>query len=97
MEVLGTSMSPEGGMRTTVRLNFARGAVTNLYTWDRDGRIMDLGARPYAPTELLPAEQGEFRIFDVRTGVSSRITFAADGMHVTSATGTIRAPKYTER
>ncbi len=96
-EVLGTTMSAEGGMRTTVRLNFAQGAVTNLYTWDRDGRIMDLGARPYAPTELLAAGAEEFRIFDARSSTSSRLTFTRDALLVTSSKGTIRVPKRAER
>jgi CubicO group peptidase (beta-lactamase class C family) len=97
LEVLGTTASPEGGLRTTVRLNFARGAVTNLYTWNREGVIMDLGARPYAPTELLPAEQGEFRVFDARGGAASRLAFTRDGLRVTSAKGVISVPRTVDR
>lgn len=75
IDVLGTSADPEGGFRTTVRINFANGGATNLYTWGRDGFIMDLGARPFAATELVPAENGEFRAFDSRTGAGVRVTF----------------------
>ncbi len=90
IDVLGTSAGPEGGLRTTVRLNFANGGATNIYTWGRDGFIMDLGARPFAPTELVPAENGEFRAFDARNGVGARVTFA-DGKGIASTrTGTIR-------
>lgn len=78
VEVLGTVRGPEGGMQTTVRLNFDRGGATNIYTWDRSGHIMDLGARPYAPVELLPSENGEFRSFDARGGAGARLSFTAD-------------------
>ena len=66
IDVLGTSAGPEGGLRTTVRLNFANGGATNLYTWGRDGFIMDLGARPFAPTELVPTAKGESSARSVR-------------------------------
>lgn len=88
IDVLGTVADPEGGFRTTVRINFANGGATNLYTWDRDGFIMDLGARPFAATELVPAEGGEFRSFDSRTGGGVRLTFQ-------NASGTAITPKGT--
>ena len=76
IDVLGTTPGPEGGMRTTVRINFAKGGATNMYTWDPRGVIMDIGARPFTPTELLPGAHGEFRTFDARGGVGARLTFA---------------------
>ena len=76
IDVLGTSTGPGGGMRTTVRINFAKGGATNMYTWDGKGVIMDIGARPFAPTELLPGANGEFRTLDVRGGAGARLTFA---------------------
>ncbi len=77
VEVLGTVRGPEGGLQTTVRLNFERGGATNIYTWDRRGHIMDLGARPFAAVELLPSDNGEFRSFDARSGAGARLLFAA--------------------
>ncbi len=76
VEVLGTVRGPEGALQTTVRLNFERGGATNLYTWDRSGHIMDLGARPYAAVELIPSANDEFRAFDARGGAGARLTFA---------------------
>ena len=72
IEVLGTALGPEGERRTTVRISFSDGAATNLYTWDRAGRIIDLGARPYAQTELLAAPGGEWRTYDERSGGGAR-------------------------
>ena len=77
VEVLGTVRGPEGALQTTVRLNFARGGATNIYTWDRTGHIMDLGARPYTAVELIPSESGEFRAFDARGGTGVRLVFDA--------------------
>ena len=77
VEVLGTVRGPEGGLQTTVRVNFVRGGATNIYTWDRGGHIMDIGARPFAAVELLASENGEFRSFDTRSGRGARFSFAA--------------------
>jgi len=77
VEVLGTVRGPEGGLQTTVRVNFVRGGATNIYTWDRGGRIMDIGARPFAAVELLSSGNGEFRSFDARGGGGARFSFAA--------------------
>jgi CubicO group peptidase (beta-lactamase class C family) len=74
-DVLGTVPGPEGGIQTTVRLNYSGGGATNIYTWDRSAHIVDLGARPYQGTELVPSAPGEFRAFDGRGGV--RLTFDA--------------------
>ena len=61
IEVLGTAPGPEGGLRTVVRVNYARGGATNLYTWDRNGAIMDIGAKPYKPIELSADASGDLR------------------------------------
>ncbi len=74
IDVLGTVRGPEGGLQTTVRLNFASGGVTNIYTWDRTGHIMDLGARPYQALELMPSEGGGFRSFDARSGTGAKFS-----------------------
>jgi len=50
-----------------VRLNFSGGGATNIYTWSRDAKIMDIQARPFTPTELIPSEAGEWRAFDGRS------------------------------
>jgi CubicO group peptidase (beta-lactamase class C family) len=77
IDVLGTIRGPEGGLQTTVRLNFERGGATNIYTWDRTGHIMDLGARPWQAVELVPSAAGEFRSFDGRGGIGVRLVFDA--------------------
>jgi hypothetical protein len=84
IDVLGTLRGPEGGMQTTVRLNFSGGGATNIYTWDRSGHIMDIGARPYQSIELVPAANGEFRTFDPRTGAGARLSLV--GSNLTAAT-----------
>lgn len=76
-EVLGTVHDSRGGLQTTVRLNFERGGVTNIYIWDCAGQLMDLGARPYQAVELIPSESGEFRTFDGRGGTGVRLVFDA--------------------
>ncbi|MBW7932114.1 MAG: beta-lactamase family protein [Gemmatimonadaceae bacterium] len=76
LEVVGSLRGPEGGLRTTVRLNFERGGATNIYTFNRSRRIEDLGARPYAAVELIPTKGGEYRTYDPRGGASMRLTFA---------------------
>jgi hypothetical protein len=75
LDVIGTLRAPDGGLRTTVRLNFERGGATNIYTFNRSRRIEDLGARPYAAVELIPSGAREFRSFDPRGGDSMRLVF----------------------
>ena len=89
IEVLGTVRGAEGGLQTTVRLNFERGGATNIYTWDRNGHIMDLGARPYAAVELMPSDNGEFRSFDARGGAGARLTFTALSATATTPRGPV--------
>lgn len=75
LDVIGTLRAPDGGLRTTVRLTFERGAATNIYTFNRSRRIEDLGARPYSTVELIPSGAREFRSFDPRGGGSMRLVF----------------------
>lgn len=75
LDVIGTLRAPDGGLRTTVRLNFERGGATNIYTFNRSRRIEDLGARPYAAVELIPSGTREFQSFDPRGGGSMRLVF----------------------
>jgi len=90
IDVLGTIPGPEGGLQTTVRLNFDRGGATNIYTWDRENKIMDLGARPYAPVELVTAAGGELRSFDARTNSGARFIVSGDTLIAQTAKGPIR-------
>jgi len=76
IDVLGTVRNPEGDMQTTVRLNFSGGGATNVYAWNRAGRIVDIEARPYQAVELVSATGGEFRSFDARSGTGARLTLA---------------------
>ncbi|HVT39782.1 MAG TPA: serine hydrolase domain-containing protein [Gemmatimonadaceae bacterium] len=66
--VLGTVAGGMGPLQTTVRLDFERGTVTNLYAWNRDDRIVDVGARPYQSTELVTMGDTQFAVFNVRSG-----------------------------
>ncbi|HEY3287418.1 MAG TPA: serine hydrolase domain-containing protein [Gemmatimonadaceae bacterium] len=75
IDVIGSLRGPEGGLRTTVRLNFARGGATNIYTFNRSRRIEDLGARPYSAVELILTGGGEFLTFDLRGGTTVRLRF----------------------
>jgi CubicO group peptidase (beta-lactamase class C family) len=88
-DVLGTISGPEGGLQTTVRLNFDRGGATNIYTWDRESKIMDLGARPYAPVELLWAADGGLRSFDARSATGAHFLMSGAGLTAPTPHGTI--------
>jgi CubicO group peptidase (beta-lactamase class C family) len=79
VEVLGTTAGAGGLRRTTVRITFTRGQVTNLYTWEPNGTIADIGARPFAPIEIGATDSGEFRSWDPRTGGGVRLVFTARG------------------
>ncbi len=41
-EVLGTVPTADAYAATTIKLQFERGAATNIYVWNRKGRIVDL-------------------------------------------------------
>ena len=66
VDVLGTVGDAEAFAATTVRLTFERGAATNIYAWNEAGRIVDLRARPYESTELVPVGAGEFETLGAR-------------------------------
>jgi CubicO group peptidase (beta-lactamase class C family) len=89
IDVLGTIPGPEGGLQTTVRLNFDRGGATNVYTWDRENKIMDLGARPYAPVELSWEADGGLRSFDARMGAGAHLVMSLGGLTAQTPHGTI--------
>jgi hypothetical protein len=82
-EVVGSLRGPEGGLRTTVRLNFERGGATNIYTFNRSRRIEDLGARPYVAVELIPTGRGEYRTFDPRGGIGAHLSFSGGAAAIT--------------
>lgn len=77
--VLGTVPLPQGPVQTTVRIDFERGVATNIYVWDRTGKIVDVGARPYQSVELSAAENGEFRSFSLRSGGGLRFRAESSG------------------
>ena len=74
-DVLGSVPLPQGPVQTTVRLDFERGIATNIYVWGRDGKIVDVGARPYQSVELLPTGDKEFSSFNERSGRGMRLRF----------------------
>jgi hypothetical protein len=89
LDVIGTLRAPDGGLRTTVRLNFERGAATNIYTFNRSRRIEDLGARPYFAVELIPSGAHEFRSFDPRSGGSMQLIFEGAAAFGITPTGRV--------
>ncbi len=89
LDVIGTLRAPDGGLRTTVRLNFERGGATNIYTFNRSRRIEDLGARPYSAVELIPSGAHEFRSFDPRGGGSMRLVFEGTAAFAITPTGRV--------
>lgn len=89
LEVIGTLRAPDGGLRTTVRLSFERGAATNIYTFNRSRRIEDLGARPFSAVELIPSSAREFQSFDPRGGGSMRLLFEGTSAFAITPTGRI--------
>jgi CubicO group peptidase (beta-lactamase class C family) len=90
VEVLGTVPIFDGDLRTTVRLNYERGSATNLYTWDRQGRIVDIGAQPFAATPLVTVSATEFQTFDLRARASMRLRRDGDDLVAITPQGTVR-------
>ena len=88
-DVLGSAPDPEGGIRTTVRLRFANGDATNLYTWDQGGHIVDIGARPYESLELLPTASGEWQTLDARGAPAARLRLSNGRATATTSKGSI--------
>ena len=90
VEVLGTIRTASGALRTTVRLNYSGGGATNLYTWNAQGVITDVGARPWQPIELTPSADGLLRTFDPGTGMGARFSADALGLTVQGAATSIQ-------
>ena len=90
IEVLGTAPGPDGGMRTTVRVNYARGGATNLYTWDRSCAIMDIGARPYAPVELTADAHGDLRATGERMNSGAQFRVMNGSLSAITPRGVVR-------
>jgi hypothetical protein len=88
--VLGSVPLPQGPVQTTVRIDFERGIATNIYVWDRNGRIVDVGARPYQPVTLMASGSGEFRAFNERTGGGMRVRMAGGALLVATPRGDVR-------
>jgi CubicO group peptidase (beta-lactamase class C family) len=88
--VLGTVPLPQGPVQTTVRVDFERGTATNIYVWDRAGKIVDVGARPYQSVELTAGENGEFRSFNLRSSGTMRLHADGAGILVATPRGEVR-------
>jgi CubicO group peptidase (beta-lactamase class C family) len=91
-EVLGTVPGAMGPLQTTVRLDFERGTATNIYAWNRDDRIVDVGARPYQSTELLTLGDRAFAVFNVRSGRVIRVNVVAGAASPALVVDTQRGP-----
>ena len=91
--VLGSVQLPQGPVQTTVRVDFERGTATNIYVWNRDEKIIDVGARPYQSTELIPVGGGEFRSYNVRTGGGLRVRLDGGAVVATTPQGAVRLVK----
>jgi hypothetical protein len=88
--VLGTVAMGRGGLRTTVRLNYERGAATTMYTWGPGGRIVDIGAQPFAATPLIATGPNEFATFDLQRGGGLRLRRAGADLVAVTPAGDVR-------
>lgn len=88
VDVLGTARDPAGFLMTTVRLTFERGAATNLYEWNRDGRIVDIRAQPYQPVPLTALEGGDFAVTQATGAPLARFRRDGAAIAVVLSTGT---------
>jgi CubicO group peptidase (beta-lactamase class C family) len=59
------------GLVTTVRLDYERNVVSNVFVWGPGGRIVDRLARPLAPARFVPVAAGAFERVDLRGGPPS--------------------------
>lgn len=89
MDVLGTVPVGRAEHRTTVRLNFERGAATNLYTWGPAGFLVDIGAQSFAPTALIAVSAAEFQTFDLRSRSTMRLRREGDDLVALTPRGDI--------
>ncbi|HEV8410770.1 MAG TPA: serine hydrolase domain-containing protein [Gemmatimonadaceae bacterium] len=91
--VLGSVQLPQGPVQTTVRVDFERGTATNIYVWNRDEKIIDVGARPYQSIELIPTGGGEFRAYNARSGGGLQVRAEGGALVATTPHGTVRLAK----
>ena len=90
--VLGSVQLPRGPVQTTVRIDFERGTATNSYVWNAAGKIVDVGARPYQSTELIPVGSGEFRSYNIRSGGGLHVRAEGDGSARTGSALAVETP-----
>lgn len=91
--VLGTAPNRDGDMMTTVRVDFARGAGTNMYAWGSGGMIVGLDAAPFAATELVAVGNGVFERFALRgRAAPGRLTIDGSGPGTTITVVTPAGP-----
>lgn len=88
-EVLGTVPTADAYAATTIKLQFERGAATNIYVWNRKGRIVDLRAQPYMPTELVPEREHRFATVGGQGQASVHFFIDAARMTATSPGGVV--------
>ena len=72
-----TTMGP-GQARTTIKLEFARGAVFNVFNWGEEG-LMGIRALTAAPAQqFLPQSATTFASYDLASGNGTQIEFELD-------------------
>jgi len=72
-----TTMSP-GQARTTIKIEFERGAVFNVFNWGEEG-LMGIRALTAAPARLfLPQSATTFASYDLASGNGTQIGFELD-------------------
>jgi CubicO group peptidase (beta-lactamase class C family) len=96
--VLGTAPNSEGDLMTTVRVEFERGAGTNMYAWGPDGAIMGIDAAPFTAPELIAVGDGVFERFSLRGRAAGvRLVFAGRGASATITVATPAGPVTLKR
>jgi hypothetical protein len=73
-----------------MRLDFERGTATNIYVWNRDEKIIDVGARPYQSSEFISTGNGEFRSYNIRSGGGLRVRREDGALVITTPHGIVR-------
>jgi hypothetical protein len=68
VSLLGSVRRQAGLVVSTVRLDYERGAVSNVLVWGPDGALRDRIARPLAPAVFVPVGPGAFVSFDMSGG-----------------------------
>jgi len=90
VDVLGTVPGAEGGLATTVRLTFERGAGTNIYVWGPAGRIIGIDARPYQSTALVAVGEHEFQTMQVHGAGALRLRVDGTDLVAQTPQGAVR-------